>query len=395
MPVVQLTNQFVKSHLTCPDEKTRIEYCDQSLSGLYIEVRRTTPKQGSYYLRYKNHKGKTQHHRIGKTSDMSLSEAKTEARRLKFSIAEDNKGKLDLSAEIKSMNFKTYMEEKYLPYAVIHKRSHRFDESMSRLRIIPKFGHLPLDELTRQAIQSFHSDLHDEGLAPATCDHHLKLIRYALNLAVDWGYLDKNPAERIQLFRADNRVEKLLTDRELSCLLDVLRTDDNRMVCMVALFLLCTGARLNEALQAKWSQIETANHLWRIPARNSKSKRIRSVPLNQSALDILRQLRTEGNCEYLFVSSKTGERMKYIHKVWHRIRAKAGLSDLRLHDLRHQYASFLVNSGRSLYEVQQILGHSSPVVTQRYAHLSTKSLQEAADSALLPVNSLRLKPVSI
>ena len=157
MPVVQLTNQFVKSHLVCPDDKARIEYCDQSLSGLYIEVRRSTPKQGSYYLRYKNHKGKTQHHRIGKTSDMSLSEAKTEAKRLKHGIAEDNKGKLDLLPEIKSMNFKTYMEEKYLPYAIIHKRSHRFDESMCRLRIIPKFGHLPLDELTRQAVQEFHS----------------------------------------------------------------------------------------------------------------------------------------------------------------------------------------------------------------------------------------------
>jgi len=101
-------------------------------------------------------------------------------------------------------------------------------------------------------------------------------------------------------------------------------------------------------------------------------------------------LKTEGKSEYLFVSSTTGERMKYIHKVWHRLRAKAGLPDLRVHDLRHQYASFLVNSGRTLYEVQQILGHSNPAVTQRYAHLSTKSLQEAADSASLPVGSFRI-----
>ena len=389
MPVIQLTNQFIKSHLTCPADKKRIEYCDQSLSGLYIEVRRTTPKQGTYYLRYKDQLNKTNHHRLGKTTELSLAEARSAARKRKAGIAEDNANKGENHPDIGTLNFQAYMNDKYLPYAAIHKRSYRFDESMTRLRIIPKFGHLALNEITQQAIQDFHTDLHDEGLAPATCDHHLKLIRYALNLAVDWGLLEKNPLERIKLFRADNRTEKLLTDRELSCLLDVLRTDDNRMVCKAALFLLCTGARLNEALGARWCDIDKQNQIWRIPARNSKSKRIRSVPLNQSALNILGQLRTEGCHEYLFVSSTTGERMKYIHKVWHRLRAKAGLPDLRLHDLRHQYASFLVNSGRTLYEVQHILGHSSPVVTQRYAHLSTKSLQDAADSA-----SIRLEKQS-
>ena len=71
----------------------------------------------------------------------------------------------------------------------------------------------------------------------------------------------------------------------------------------------------------------------------------------------------------------------HIHKVWSRLRVDAGLPHLRIHDLRHQYASFLVNGGRTLYEVQQILGHSDPSVTQRYAHLSSRSLQDAANSA--------------
>ena len=75
------------------------------------------------------------------------------------------------------------------------------------------------------------------------------------------------------------------------------------------------------------------------------------------------------------------QRYGTIMKVWSRLRGKAGLPNLRIHDLRHQYASFLVNSGRTLYEVQQILGHSDPSVTQRYAHLSSRSLQEAASTA--------------
>ena len=105
------------------------------------------------------------------------------------------------------------------------------------------------------------------------------------------------------------------------------------------------------------------------------------MPLNDSAIDVLNQLETEGMNESLFISPRTGKRFTNIHKMWERIREAAGLPHLRLHDLRHQYASFLVNSGRTLYEVQQILGHSDPKVTMRYTHLSSKSLQDAANSA--------------
>lgn len=381
MPVIQLTQQFVASHLTCPDDKPRIEYCDQSVPGLYIEVRRTTQRQGTYYLRYKNPAGKTAHQRIGSTEQTSLHDARREARQLKvqISLGQDPKGEA-VPADGVSMSFQDFMKQRYLPFAEQHKRSYRFDLSMSTLRLIPKFGHIPLNQLTRQQIQSFHTDLHHEGLAPATCDHHLKLMRHALNLAVDWGYLDRSPADRIKLFKVDNRIERFLTEGEQARLISVLRTDENRTVCLVAIYLLCTGARLNEALNATWDQIDKTNRVWRIPASNSKSKRIRSVPLNSSAMEVLEKLGTEGNHQYLFLSSTTGDRMTTIHKVWNRIRKKAGFPKLRLHDLRHQYASLLVNNGRSLYEVQHILGHSNPVVTQRYAHLSTKALQEAAAS---------------
>jgi integrase len=186
------------------------------------------------------------------------------------------------------------------------------------------------------------------------------------------------------LFNPDDRVENLLTDVQLEALLTVLRTDANRPVCNVCLYLLSTGCRLNEALSATWNQIDLENRVWRIPAQNSKSKRIRSVPLNDSAVDVLGQLGTQGNAEHVFLS-KHDERFQRIHKQWHRLRKVAGLDFLRLHDLRHGFASLLVNSGRSLYEVQQILGHSDPKVTMRYSHLSSKSLQDAANSASVTI----------
>ena len=105
------------------------------------------------------------------------------------------------------------------------------------------------------------------------------------------------------------------------------------------------------------------------------------MPLNTPALEVLDQLETEGKSPYLFTNVRTGKRLTTINKVWREaLRMQAELPRLRLHDLRHQFASMLINSGRSLYEVQQILGHSDPSVTQRYAHLSTKSLQDAANS---------------
>jgi integrase len=158
------------------------------------------------------------------------------------------------------------------------------------------------------------------------------------------------------------------------------------LATVVGFFLLANGnialpGQFTEALRARWVDVDRGTRVWRIPAQTSKSKRVRSVLLNDSALEVLKQLGTEGSHAYLFVNAKLGKPYSNIHKVWRQLRAQAGLAHLRIHDLRHQYASFLVNSGRTLYEVQQILGHSDPSVTQRYAHLSKRSLQEAADSA--------------
>jgi site-specific recombinase XerD len=375
-----LTDQIVKNELLCPPGKKKVEMCDTQVPGLLIEILAVSPGVGTYRLRYKAI-GKTRYQRIGRTTDTTLADARIAAKKLKAEIALGENPSEKTKVEKAVLTLKTFLEEKYLPYVTPRKRSARFDESMTRLRIGPRLGHLRLNQLTRSAIQEFHTSLKAEGLAGATCDHHIKMIRHALNLAVQWDLLDRNPATKVPLFREDNRLENYMDDEQLQKLMEILKSDSNRNVCNLALFLLSTGARLNEALQAEWSQIEKQTRVWRIPATNSKSKKIRSIPLNDSALEVLEKLGTEGKFTWLFVNRKTKERLGYVHKVWDRIRIAAGLPKLRIHDLRHQYASFLVNGGRTLYEVQQILGHSDPTVTQRYAHLSTKALQDAANTA--------------
>jgi len=207
------------------------------------------------------------------------------------------------------------------------------------------------------------------------------LIRRLLTLAVEWDFLEKNPASRIQLFNEANEIEHYLDDGQLQRLLKVLQTDANRPVCLIAQFLLATGCRLNESLTARWSLIDRKNRVWKVSATNSKSGKSRVVPLTDAALNILKQTSAPGPFDYVFVNAKTGKHYTHIRHAWHRLRKEAGLPWLRLHDLRHTYASMLVNAGQSLYVVQQCLGHADSRVTQRYAHLSSKSLQDAANCA--------------
>jgi len=383
MPKIQLTQSFVKK-VTCPVDKSRIEFCDTAFPGLYLEARATSPGQGTFYLRYKNTNGKTCHQKLGRTHELTLGEARKRAKVMKAEILLGADPRAEAIAKKNVMTFSAFMHERYLPYIKVRKRSCRNDISMLRLRLSPTFGEFPLNRITRSQIQTFHTALRDEGLSPAHCDHHIKVLRYALNLAVDWELLDKNPAAKVPLFKEDNKMERYMTDEQQGKLLQVLRTDKNRPICLLIFFLLSTGARLNEALKATWCDIEVDTGVWRIPATNAKSKKLRAVPLNDTALQVLRDLRGlqgDGDYQHLFINPRTGKRYVNINKTWYRIREAADLPKLRLHDLRHQFASHLVNDGKSLFEVQQILGHSDPTVTMRYAHLSVDSMRSAAESA--------------
>ena len=384
MPVMKLTQAMFPQALHCPPGIHRLELCDADLPGLYVEVRATSPSQGTYYLRYKDTTGKTCHKRIGSTSEITLTDARKQAKVLKGEIAAG----VNIKAEAKKvmLTYDAFFTEEYLPYVTPRKRSWKRDEELYRLRIKKVFGDKKLDVITRQQIQTFHTAILDEGLSPASADHHVKMLRQSLNLAIEWDMLDKNPAAKVPLFNVDNKVEHYLDDEKLGQLLAVLRSPDNpRSVCQIALYLLSTGARLNEALSATWSQIDRQTRVWRIPAAVSKSGKIRVVPLNDSALAVLAELDTEGEFEGLFVNRQTGKPYTTIMKVWSRLRIKAELPFLRIHDLRHMYASFLINAGRTLFEVQACLGHSDPKVTMRYAHLSTKSMQDAANTASVAI----------
>lgn len=155
---------------------------------------------------------------------------------------------------------------------------------MHDLRLKETFGHRRLDQIKRHDVSSWHVALREEHLSPAYADRFLALLRHALNMAVEWEMLEKNPAAGVKQFNVDNRIEQHLSGDELKRRLKVLQTDTNRTVCLIALFLLATGVRLQEALQAKWVDIDRDNKVWRILAANAKSKRSRLAPLKSIAM---------------------------------------------------------------------------------------------------------------
>ena len=131
-------------------------------------------------------------------------------------------------------------------------------------------------------------------------------------------------------------------------------------------------------LDAKWEDFDFARRIWRIPM--SKSGKARHVPLSDGALNILNTMPRDMKCEWTFPNPNTKKPFVSIFCAWDTARQSVGLGDVRVHDLRHSHASFLVNAGRTLYEVQHILGHTQVKTTQRYAHLSHDTLLDATNS---------------
>lgn len=397
MPVLKLTSAFMSSGLICPEGQSRIEYCDSEVRGLLAECRSTSPSVATWYIRFKQ-KGRTAYKRIGITTDITLADARKQAKVIKGEIASGINPKGEVKKAV--LTFSEFFNDHYLPYVTPRKRSWKRDEELYRLRIKKVFGDKKLNEITRQQIQAFHTTLLAEGLAPATCDHHIKLLKHSLNMAIDWDLLaEKNPAARVPLLNVENRVNNLLEMPALRRLIDVLNSHPNKMVCAAALVSLHTGCRLSEILSARWQDVNLENKQWHISGEVAKGKRAKVLPLSQAAISVFCSLSSRGQHEFVIVS-RTGQRMTTLAKTWSRICHLANLPHYRYHDLRHQFATHLARSGCSTVQIQNLLSHRSPVTTQKYLHMQSSDLLVATNStsaifaAAMAIPEMELKPIA-
>lgn len=386
MPTITLDAYAVRT-ATCPSDKKKLDLYDTAMPGFVLEVR---PSGGrTYYLRYRDTHGKQRQHRIGDASGISFEQARNAAQivRARAILGESPADEKKLLRTIPTLE--AFASERYLPYIKGAKRSWDTDESFLRNHVLPKWGKLHLDEITQRDVIEFHHALRAKGYAPATANRAIILTRYMYNLGKKWKIpgTEQNPASGVELFEENNKRERYLTAEEVQRLVATVRNSDNSQLQYIVPLLLLLGCRKRELLDAEWSHFDLERRTWRIPI--SKTGKARHVPLSADVIALLGQVPRWDGCPYVLPNPETKLPYVSVYYSWHTARTRAGLPEVRMHDLRHSTASFLVNSGRSLYEVQRILGHTQIHTSQRYAHLSQATLLDAVDS-LASVSGLSL-----
>jgi integrase len=370
-----LTTSFVRQ-CGCPDGARRIDFFDEAVPGFMLEVRCSGGK--TFYQRYRDGGGRERQFKIGPANVLTVTQARRKARTI---LAEAILGS-DPQQEREELRgiptLAEFVRDSYLPYVKSVKRSWQTDETVLRVHILQKFGAYRLDQITDQGIASLIARMRDAGYASGTTNRVLVLLRFIFNLAKKWGVAGsiKNPTAGLKT-APDVCRERFLTHDEVRRLFSALDADENKVAACAIKLLLLTGARRNEITYAKWEYVNWERRTLLVP--RAKSGRPRSIHLNSAALELLSSIsRTEGNLN-IFPSQVTGRPSPSLHFPWFRVRERAGLFDVRLHDLRHSFASFLVNQGVSLYVVQGLLGHTQARTTQRYAHLASDTLSDAAE----------------
>jgi len=375
----RLTDADVK-HLKAPAKGNRITF-DSVVSGLGIRV--TAAGARSFILAYRTRTGQQRRYTIGSFPDWTVTGAREEAKKLKRVV--DGGG--DPLAEIAEQKAAPTVDDliKRITEEFLPRKKPRTQEQyrrMIRLHIRPALGRLKVHEVRFSDCDSLHRRI-TRTRGPAVANRTMALLSRMFTLAIRWQWRETNPVKGIER-NVETPRKRYLSADELKRLTDVLAHHPDQQAVDIIRLLLLTGARRSEVLSMRWSNVDLHAGTWSKPASSTKTGRDRIVPLSGPALELLRALRRRANAPvWVFPASgphvsKCGHRVM-IWQDWLRIRKLAGITNLRLHDLRHSFASQLASSGASLPLIGQLLGHTQPQTTARYSHLFDDVQREAVE----------------
>ncbi|WP_460989378.1 tyrosine-type recombinase/integrase [Sphingobium sp. TomTYG45] len=361
----------------CPDGRKKIDYYDNVTTGFVLECRSSGGK--TYYLRYQDEHGSQRQHKIAAYGDITFDKARKEAQRLRSQVVLGG----DPAASRKEKRaIPTYAElaQQHLDYAKTYQKSPANTERIIRLHLLPRWGKQRLDEITQPAIAKWLAEKHEEGLAPATVEKIRVLLNRSFELALHWNMAGvvKNPVKGIPRKPINNQRTTYLNAAEAKRLLSACESSLNPQLKFIVPLLLYTGARVSELLHAEWRHIDLDKRQWLIPT--SKTGRARHVPLSQPAIDVLAAVPRFNTCSYVLPNPETKKPFVTIKHAWQTARKEAVLPDLRIHDLRHSAASFMINAGIDLFAVGRVLGHADHKSTMRYSHLANDTLLAAVEA---------------
>ena len=276
-----------------------------------------------------------------------------------------------------TFNLDGFVSSVYLPYIRLRKRSWRVDERIARQHLSPTFGARELADIQRHEVEDWLHGLSSGGLAPATCNRILAVFKTICSLAVMRGLLltGQSPCAGVSPFKIHAQRERYLSRDEAQRLMRALEKSDRPEAFAIRLLLL-TGARKSEVLKARWEHVRLDLRLLIVPL--SKSGKPRHIPLSDEAITVIRSIpRQQGN-PWLFPGHAPGKPLSDLYLFWNSLRRSLGLTSVRIHDLRHTFATHALASGVDAKTLSGILGHTKASFTlDTYTH-TTGDMQKRA-----------------
>ena len=381
---IRLTKSLIKK--AEPQEKPYYLW-DNKLSGFGCRIYPTGKK--SYVLTYRNEVGLQKRPVLGRHELITLDKAREKAREWLLKVAAGCDPLEEKKEDRKRPSVKDFAERYITDYATIKKKpsSIKSDKSNLRNHVLPAIGHKRIDRITRNDIQNLHSAMRD---TPGAANHVLALLSKMMNLAEKWEERPdfSNPCRHIEKYKGKKlgryikpeefrRLGKTLRDIELEAI--PMRAVDSaarvRMVQAIRLLIL-TGCRVGEILSLKWRYIDFTTKIVMLPDSKTGEK---TLYLSDAAVEVLQAVTPLEESSYIFPGRHGQGHLVRMGHLWLRIRREAKIEDLRLHDLRHGFASVGVGMGESLPMVGQLLGHTQAQTTARYAHLANTPILNAAN----------------
>lgn len=430
----RLTDRLVKT-LPSPATGNKITYCNE-LKGFGCRV--TSAGAKSFVLNYRVN-GRERRLTIGSYPEWSVMAAREQAAKLRreIDLGGDPLGKRQAEREAPTVHglFVRYAEE-HLPSKA--SRSAADDASMWRSYILPKLGKFKLRDLTASDVDALHRAISREH--PTRANRVIEVLRKGLNLAIRWGWIERNAASGVRK-NAEQPRHRYLSEREIAHVSSALDRATEQLSADAIRLLMLTGARSGEVLSAEWTQFDLDDGVWTKPSHHTKQRREHRVPLSAPARQLLLRLRSAAPSQrYVFPGRNGTGHLQDIKRTWAAVKEAAtieiwkadprlaalmadlepegqpeptfanivsaaaalglalpkGVLDVRIHDLRHTYASILAGRGTSLALIGALLGHTQTQTTHRYAHLADDPLRKATEvvaDALGSTHSAQIIPL--
>lgn len=373
----RLTDSAVRA-LPTPEDGNRITY-DGDVPGFGVRVTKAGAK--AFIFNYRNASGRDRRMTIGSFPGWTCKQARdcAEELRRRVDIGDDP---LEQRQAARTAPTVEAMCDRFTKEQGPRKRprSAAEDASMIKQLIVPRLGKRTVAEVRRADIEAFHRVI--SKATPVRANRTLSLLTRMFNLAIGWEWRTDNPCAGVERNHEEKR-ERFLSPDELTRLMAALadhpKKSNEKASANAIRLLLLTGARRGEVLGATWDQFDLAAGAWTKPASATKQKKLHRVPLSAPALQLLAEMKTKTAGLTLFPGRGEAETQGDIKNFWASICRVAGIEGVRIHDLRHSYASYLASAGMSLPVIGQLLGHSSPITTHRYAHLLDDPLRQATE----------------